>query len=387
MCAGPQRVMVAGLAALAWDLARPAPLTCGSSPDWWRRFGVGARVERPLLIGLLACGRRDPAFGDGRADPALGDPVHVGLGGAASQLGRSRSASSPSVSSSLAGTRLGRTTSRPGSSVPVAWMGVGTALGRHQPARLLLRSPLEVLPARANRVPRGSRSGAAPARRGVAAPCGRGARRPPSSSPAGARRRVSRPRWSRRRDPPPIRPATSPSASLVLLPGMAAGARPASAPWRGCAVSRGLCSDRGGVRDRRLRARCVRPAAAPTPSCGRTPAGGHLAPGAGSCLDGGHRTRLLVGNYLLGPLRRSPLRVHLMHRGGHVPGVGGRRLSLTPPRVEPGWQDVLTRHRAGVVLWPKDKPLTPLLQAQPGLAAWVTLTGTGLYIQPSWGAR
>jgi hypothetical protein len=39
--------------------------------------------------------------------------------------------------------------------------------------------------------------------------------------------------------------------------------------------------------------------------------------------------------------------------------------SLTLLRAEPGWQEALARYEPGAVLWPKDKPLTDLLEQSP----------------------
>jgi hypothetical protein len=37
--------------------------------------------------------------------------------------------------------------------------------------------------------------------------------------------------------------------------------------------------------------------------------------------------------------------------------------SLTLVRARPGWAEVLERHRAGAVLWPREDPLTAKLRA------------------------
>ena len=349
-------LMVAGLAALVWHLTRPARLVPLRRAGRHRRLDRRRRVGRAAAAVRPARDRRRARAGRGPERPPLADPDHVDLG--RTPTARSRSASSPSGSSPSA----------PGSTVAVpdgscgcspGWR-VGTALAALNPLgpRLLL-FPLEVL--RKSDQFRGIeewqplRLDSAWALLFVGQVL--------LAALLLARRRS----W---RVALPLvvftglalmSPRNVAVASIVLLPGMA------------------ICATGLGSVDGRRRSQAALAGVAVCVVAGLvlgvsalTGPDAQLRPypeQAVTWLDdqGRLEDRLVapdyVGNYLEA---RYGARgdVFIDDRVDMYPAAVVDD-SLTLLRAEPGWQEALARYEPGAVLWPKDKPLTDLLEQSP----------------------
>ena len=149
-------------------------------------------------------------------------------------------------------------------------------------------------------------------------------------------------------------------ASLVVLPGMAVGAA-------GLGAVDGLRRSRAalGIVAVCVVAGCVlgvsaldgpRHPAAPLPG-----AGGHLARGARAASTTGW-SRPTTSATTSRPATAPAAYVFIDDRVDMYPAAVVDD-SLVLLRAEPGWQEALDRYEPGAVLWPKDKPLTPLLRA------------------------
>ena len=346
-------LMVAGLAALVWHLARPARLVprvllAGLVAS----IGVGVWVERPLLIGLLAMAGV-LVLTEGRADPRWAIPIMW--------IWVNSHGSFPlgflAVGLLAVGTRLdGR---RPSRELRVlAWMGAGTALAAINPLgpRLLL-FPLEVL--RKSDQFRGIEEWQPLRLDGVWPLLFVG--QVLLAAALLARRRS----W---RVALPLVLFTGLAlmssrnvavASLVLLPGMAVGAA-------GLGAVDGLRRSRAalGIVAVCVVAGCVLGVSALTgPDTELRP----YPEQAVTWLEEHDRIddRLIapdyVGNYLEARYGARGA-VFIDDRVDMYPAAVVDD-SLVLLRAEPGWQEALDRYEPGAILWPEDKPLTPLLRA------------------------
>ena len=246
-------------------------------------------------------------------------------------------------------------------------MGVGTLLGRGQPARPAAarcsrsRCSARATSSAASRS--GSRSGSTASGRSLFLGQVLLAGRP--AAPGGARggprcRSSCSPAW------PSCRPATSPSPASSCSRAWPP-VRPASAPSTGCAAP----GPRSAIVAVCVVAGCVLGVSAltgPDTQLRRLPgAGGHLARGATAASTTGVVAPDYVGNYLEARYGARGARLH-RRPGRHVPGVGGRRLARAAPRPSPAGRRSSTATEPAPSSGPRTSP-SPRSSSQQRLAA------------------